>query len=225
MRLKIEVKACGAAAGLGAGALVVGEAKSKRSFMPELWETGAGDLAGTAAAVPKDPNPLDELVVRMCDGAGCGAAFGLVSKKPPPKLCAGVEVVEVREKLPRSANAFCCVGCAWGAGDVVLVKLRPAKSSKPPKEFDAAGLVMPVLTDPRAWCWVGCGFGADAYSDKMDCFRSGLDWPGTPEVGAALEERGGAAGASDAKKSSPSKESAGLCGFACCCGGADSVLD
>ncbi len=44
----------------------------------------------------------------------------------------------------------------------------------------------------------------------MDCLRSGRDCPGTPELGAALDDLAGAGWLSCAKKSKPSSESAGF---------------
>lgn len=45
--------------GFGAVVVVVGAAKSKRSFIPELL--AGGDVTGMDGAEPKAPNPLVEL--------------------------------------------------------------------------------------------------------------------------------------------------------------------
>src|SRR5437879_4922457 len=74
----------------------------------------------------------------------------------------------------------------------------------PPKEPDDAC---------DGCCW-GCGRGAEAYRDRIDCFKSGLDC--APGVAAALDGRAGAC--ASPKKSSPSNESAGFV----CFGGAGS---
>ena len=74
----------------------------------------------------------------------------------------------------------------------MLVKLKPAKSSSPPIELFCAPPLAMLLTEPRLWCWVACDFGAEAYRERIDCFRSGLDWPGIPELGAALDGLAGA---------------------------------
>lgn len=65
------------------------------------------------------------------------------------------------------------------------------------------------------------GFGAEAYSDKMDCFKS--ERPGTPGVvaaEAALDGRAGGADCVPPKKSRPSSESPPLF----CFGGAAGAL-
>ncbi len=85
-----------------------------------------------------------------------------MSKKSPPKLWAGGDATGERwlAALPRLANAFELGACGCGGGEVVLVKLKLAKSSRPPKEFCGAGLgVCWLLIDPWDWC---CGFGAEA---------------------------------------------------------------
>ena len=91
-----------------------------------------------------------------------------------------------------------CLGdcCCWGAGCI------------PPKE----------PCDEWDCCCGCCGRGEEAYSDKIDCFKSGRDWD--PVLGVALVGRIGGDTASP-KKSNPRRESAGLV----CLGGAGSALD
>lgn len=84
-------------------------------------------------------------------------------------------------KEPSLANAS-----VWaGFGDGALVKLRLLNASlSPPKEpwpwLVPAGDDIPLNDPEGVWetcCaagW-GCGRGAVAYSDRMDCLRSGRD--------------------------------------------------
>ena len=114
----------------------------------------------------------------------------------------GLDGREVVEDTPRPANAsskslrfdFCCTG-----GDCI-----------PPKD--------PWLL----CCTVGCGFGAEAYKERIDCFKSGLD--GTFEFAGLDDELDGRfteAAGGPPKKSSPNSESDALTGFggAACFGG------
>jgi len=60
--------------------------------------------------------------------------------------------------------------------------------------------------------------GFAAYSDKMDCLRSGLE--GAAAAGPVLDGRGGAAEDPPPRKSRPNNESPALC----CFGGAVSAF-
>lgn len=118
--------------------------------------------------------------------------MGTASKNPPPLrgagaagevTCGAAGVDFWLEKLPRfeKGEGF---GCCCACGDVVDGKPRPLKASvRPPNE------------DCRRWAWAGgddispndglrpccgdwgCGLGAEAYSERIDCFRSGLEGP------------------------------------------------
>ena len=124
----------------------------------------------------------------------------------------------VLEKLSRPEN-----GDGLGAGAALKERLLNA-SFMPPKddcwgEVCAGGEAIPPNESPRACC-CGCdaAAGFEAYSDKMDCLRSGLD--GAAAAGPVLDGRGGAADDPPPKKSSPSNESPALC----CLGGAVSAF-
>lgn len=75
------------------------------------------------------------------------------------------------------------------------------------------------MEDVRSCCaGAGCGFGAVAYKDKIDCFKSGLETPAcVPEVGVALPGRLTGVDWELPKKSKPSNESAGFVCFAAGC--------
>lgn len=105
--------------------------------------------------------------------------------------------------------------CCWGAvGDAVGLKLRPPNASSKPRKLDAGADCMPPNEGWRSCCGGGCGFGAEAYSDRIDCFRSGLEGavepPGVDAEldGLPLEDDGG-----PPKKSRPSSESAAFVDF------------
>lgn len=121
-------------------------------------------------------------------------------------------------------------------GEAVEGKLRPLNASvRPPKASDCFGCGWDCTEEKepndvaRSCCGADCGccFGGDAYNERIDCFRSGRDNPVGPELfEGVLEGRLGAACVGP-KKSSPNKESPGLCcfgggtvcgAFACCCG-------
>jgi len=191
--------------------------KSSRSFIPDMDVAAGLDGAGEEKA-PKSPRPLDGLMVR-CDWLG---AAGLESKKlpPPPNILdddvAGGDFV--LEKLSRPEN-----GEGLGAGAALNERLLNA-SFIPPKDdccgdVCACGDDIPPNESPRACCsgWAAAA-GFEAYSDKMDCLRSGLD--GAAAVGPVLDGRVGAADDPPPRKSSPSNESPALC----CLGGAVSAF-
>ena len=156
------------------------------------------------------------------------ASFGPASKKPPPLKGGDVTwgaAVEDRwlATLMKFAKG-CDLGSCWGfgpcGGDTGGLKLRLLNaSSKPPKlEVECCCSGGDCIPPNEGWrsccgcCW-GCGFGAEAYNDKMDCLRSGLEEPVEP---AGVDDTlGGLIPALDGppKKSSPSSESAALEGF------------
>lgn len=73
---------------------------------------------------------------------------------------------------------------------------------------------------PKAFA-AGCGAGAagfDAYSDKIDCFRSDLPLPVPGVFGPVLDGRAGGADCVPPKKSSPSKLSPGRVCLGCAAG-------
>ena len=73
----------------------------------------------------------------------------------------------------------------------------------------------------RACCWAcgcGAGLGVDAYNERIDCLRSGLD--GAAAVGPVLEGLAGCADAPPPRKSRPNSESPALV----CFGGAGSAF-
>lgn len=92
--------------------------------------------------------------------------------------------------------------------------MRPPKASpRPPKLGGCAGGCIGGDCIPpkelwRSCCGCACCLGAEAYNDKMDCFRSGRDGPDEP---SALPEalKGTSAGAEGGppKKSKPNSES------------------
>lgn len=73
---------------------------------------------------------------------------------------------------------------------------------------------MPPNEDWRSCCGGGCGFGAEAYNERIDCLRSGLDGAVDPEgVDAELDGLPDAEAGGPPKKSRPSRESAALVCF------------
>ena len=127
-------------------------------------------------------------------------------------------------ELPRPLPLEKSMPVGYGGGDFMEPddgKLRPLKASaRPPKEscWLAGGDDRPPKED--RWLCEGCtggeageGFGAEAYSESIDCFRSGLE---------VLLEPSGLEPALDGlsvdcglpKKSKPSNESPGRVGLA-----------
>lgn len=102
-----------------------------------------------------------------------------------------------------------------GCGDAVapeLGKLRQPKASvSPPKA--SCGCVTGGDGPPKAGCRLYGGgwdsaLGADAYRERMDCLRSGLDGPVEPSgLELTLEGRAGPEDGALPKKSSPRSES------------------
>lgn len=105
---------------------------------------------------------------------------------------------------------FCC-----GCGDVTDGNVNPLKASVRLFTFDCPEAVVPI-DDVRSCCaGAGCGFGAVAYRDRIDCFKSGLETPAwAPDVGAVLPGRLTGVDWLLPKKSKPSNESAGFVCFA-----------
>lgn len=105
---------------------------------------------------------------------------------------------------------FCC-----GFVEVPEGNVNPLKASVRLFTFDCPEAVVPK-EDVRSCCAdVGCGFGAVAYRDRIDCFKSGLEAPACePGVGAALPGRLAGVDWVLPKKSNPNNESAGFVCFA-----------
>ena len=157
------------------------------------------------------------------------ASFGPASKKPPP-LKGGGDVtwsaaVEDRWfagllKFAKGSDLCSCWGFGLCGGDTGGLKLRllNASSKSLKLEVDCCCTGGDCIPPNEGWrsccdcCW-GCGFGAEAYNDKMDCLRSGLEGPVEP---AGVDDTlGGLIPAVDGppKKSSPNSESAALEGL------------
>jgi hypothetical protein len=155
--------------------------------------------------------------------AGCSRFFeGRLSKKPPPlnrggeNNCGadGVDFAgtDVANAVVVENEDF---GGGCGGADAVapeLGKLRPLKASVSPPNA-SCGRVAGDEGPPKEGCRL-CGggwdsaFGADAYRERMDCLRSGLDEPSEPSgLELALDGRAGADVAVLPKKSSPRSES------------------
>ncbi|KAL7354300.1 hypothetical protein ACKS0A_10626 [Histoplasma ohiense] len=156
------------------------------------------EVAGGAAADFVDPTvALTGLKSRPEEVDLC--EFGIESKNPPP-LSGGEEIFGAvfgdlgGLKDPRFENASNFSG---GGGDVVDGKLNPLKasvSSPNASDCDLACCCGWGENDPnevlRSW-WAGaCGLGADAYKDRIDCLRSGLEGPVEPTLDdVVLDER------------------------------------
>jgi hypothetical protein len=204
---------------LGAGAGADGMDRSRRSFIPLAAGAAGLDGAGEEKAL-KSAKPPAGLIVRLCDWF-CGA--GLESKKlPPPPNMFDDEAVGgdfALEKLSRPEN-----GEGFGAGAALKDRLLNA-SFMPPKADccgDACpwGDASPPKESWRACCcgWAGAA-GFEAYSDRIDCLRSGLD--AAAAAGPVLDGRAGGAEDDPPRKSNPNNESPALF----CFGGAVSGLE
>lgn len=192
----------------GAGAGAEGIERSSRSPMPEE-EEGAGLEGAEVLNEEKFARPEEGLVVRFWTGGD----LGFESKKLPPPPNMLDEAVDAGdfalEKASRPANGE-GLGAAAGAG----LKLRLPNASFMPPNADCVGDVCdcgdarPPNDSCRACCCCGCaaGFGVEAYSDRIDCLRSGLDGAAEAPAGPVLE---GLAGGAELppRKSSPSSES------------------
>lgn len=109
-----------------------------------------------------------------------------------------MRLLKASDKPPK---ASCCAGGEEGGGG----------EDMPPKD----GCLLCGKACGRG-CDCCCGFGADAYSDKIDCLRSGLEGVDeTKGLDAALDGRP-FEGWELPKKSNPSKESPGLFCFGGC---------
>lgn len=95
----------------------------------------------------------------------------------------------------------------------MLLKSKPPNASERSPKADALlGCVPPSELCLSCCIWVaGCGFGAVAYKDNIDCLRSGLEIPVDLLVDDALDGLSGGA----PKKSSPPNS----CDGCCCLGG------
>lgn len=132
--------------------------------------------------------------------------------KPPNALLDGCGVARVLVgALPKLANGSAATGLAMGAAVLDMLRLLKA-SLNPPIELCGWWLMLEDPMPPKApccwlFCWfcAGATFGADAYSERMDCFKSGRDWAAPVTFPGVLAGLGGAAGSP--KKSKPSNES------------------
>jgi hypothetical protein len=134
------------------------------------------------------------------------------------KLPVGDVTLEEDCGPPNPVNPAKASACGFGGGgDAEFVgNVRPLKASVKEPTFDWLAL---AIEDVRS-CWAGWGFGAVAYRDRMDCFKSGRDIPACePAVGPVLPGRLVGVDCVLPKKSNPSNESAGFAcfGAADCC--------
>ena len=73
---------------------------------------------------------------------------------------------------------------------------------------------MPPNDPCLSCCVLCCGFGAEAYKESIDCFKSGLEGSVEPAgVDAVLEDLAEVAAGGPPKKSRPSSESEAFVGF------------
>lgn len=224
-----EEEACGFAA---AGA--DGMERSRRSLMPPMPPMLLLDAAGLEAAgelnEEKPASPLDcwGLVVRFCTGGD----LGLESKKlpPPPNMLEEEEVVEGDFALEKASRPAKGEGLGAGAGAAPKDRLLKASFMPPKAEFVGdvcdCGDARPPNDSCRACCCCCCcwgcaaGLGDEAYSDRIDCLRSGREGA-ADALGPVLEGRaGGAELLLLPRKSKPSSESPAFV----CFGGAGSAF-
>lgn len=214
----------GTGGGAGDGAAKPENSSLANKSFDAIGRAGLGFVNAGACAKEKSSPLKDEVLFGT--NCGCCATFGgALSKKFPPlkgggEVTCGADGVDLCTNafmLPRFENADCAVGFEV----VLLGKLRPAKASvtTPNGSFcPAGGDVMPPNDGCRSCvCWGGgCGLGAVAYNDRIDCFRSGLE-----EIGfeAALEGLPAFDDGSPPKKSSPSNDSPCLAGRCIAAGG------
>jgi hypothetical protein len=123
---------------------------------------------------------------------------GIESKNPPPLTAGdgekGFEAAGGDMELPSESKAD-TDDCFGAEGVTVEGKVRPLNASvRPPKASFcclACGGACIADKEPnegfRSCCAGACVFGAEAYSDKMDCLRSGLDGPVEEGLETALE--------------------------------------
>lgn len=153
----------------------------------------------------------------------------LANKSPPPVDPGEVDLGATGgdfelPKPPRPAKtSFESGDCSFGGGGEVWFegKVNPLKASVRPFTLDWPA-VLPI-EDVRSCCvGAGCGFGAVAYSERIDCFRSGRESPVCEvDVGAVLPGRLAGVDWLLPKKSKPSNESAGFVCFAAAAGCAE----
>lgn len=163
--------------------------------------------------------------------ASFGAGLGPVSKKPPP-FKGGGDVIEAEAKLvpcfegfPKLANgSLFGAGCVWDGGEEVVAKFKPLNASSSPPDIDDCCIVGDCMPPKMSWlscCGWDCVRGAEAYKERMDCLRSGLEGaamlPGVELAPAGFieEVEGG-----PLKKSRPRSESPCFC----CFGGATAAF-
>lgn len=203
-----------------------GSENSKRSLGAPL----AGGLEGGTVVDGKlkSPGPFDALGVRngrlacvVSSGAftGFGAGLEPVPKKPLP-LKGGGEVIEDVVKLVRwlgdllklANGSVLGTGCACcDGGDVVGGKLRPLNASSRPDDCCVVGACMPPKMSWLSCCGCDCVRGAEAYRERMDCLRSGLEGAVAPTgVEVPLEGLDKEVDGGPPKKSNPKSESPGF---------------
>lgn len=157
--------------------------------------------------------------------AGFDTGFVTVSKKPPPlsgggDLAGGAVkfdcVAEGLLKLAKGSILGAGRVCV-GGGDVVEAKVKLLNASLSPPVVDRCCEVGDCMPPKMSWpscCGCGCVRGAEAYSDRIDCLRSGLEAVGAaPEVVVALEGLAEGAEGGPPKKSKPRRESPCFCCF------------
>jgi len=139
-----------------------------------------------------------------------GGDMGFESKKlPPPPNMLDEDVDAGDFVLEKASRPEKGEGLGAGAG----LKLRLPKASFMPPKADCVGDVCdwgdarPPNDSCRVCCCCGCaaGFGTEAYNDRIDCFRSGLDGAAEAPAGPVLE---GLAGGAELppRKSNPNNE-------------------
>ena len=101
-------------------------------------------------------------------------------------------------------------------------KFRPLKASLSPPKLDCCPIGDCIDGDCirpkelwRSCCGCGCGFGVEAYNERIDCLRSGREGPDEPRAfPEALEGLSAGAEGGLPKKSRPNNESPCFaCGF------------
>jgi hypothetical protein len=177
-------------------------------FVVEGWEDTVG--AGAAAGTPKSnrsPRPAE---------AETGDGFGGAGAKKPPD--AGLETCGAAADffMPavRLVNGDGLGGVSGAAGVVFcMLKLKPLKELlNSPNADDCCAIDIDPNPAIVGLCGLGCGFGCEAYSERIDLLRSGREEVIVPGSAVTEEGRGDGDGAGPPKKSSPKSEveSAGL---------------
>jgi hypothetical protein len=219
----------GTGGGAGDGAAKPENSSLANKSFGTIGTAGLGIVNAEACAKEKS-RPFNEDVLFGTGGGCCATLGGVLSKKFPPlrgggEVTCGADGVDLGANavvLPRFENADCdCVDCGVGFEAVVLGKLRPAKASvMPPNGSFCPTGGDPMLPNdgcrPCVCCGGGCGLGAVAYRESMDCLRSGLEDVG---LEAALEGLPAFDDGGPPKKSSPSSDSPCLGGRCTAAGG------